>query len=110
MRKGVTIAEVFEHKGKLCVILFYNRFVPKGYHNGYVEITEKTWKNVTGSDIYNFYLSEEVTFYGTLDEFPNIKFLGFDTVHYCDKPHTQNLNAVRNRTIKFCEMVKKQRL
>lgn len=97
------IIRVFKLKrNRLAVVLHINRFTPKGYHNGYVELKKKEIQNIEQRE-----LPEEITFEGTLPEFGDIYFAGFDTVHFNDNKLSQSLIEVEQRTLRLAEAIDK---
>jgi len=108
------IVKDFQYKGRRCVVVFIDRsemrkitkggFMDSDYHNGYIEIQESEMKD----EIYNYDLSEEVTYCGDLSHIEKTttkRYIGFDTAHYhnFENPKTQSLEYVENKCKKIVD-------
>ncbi len=115
IEESAKIKDIFQHKGRTCIIIKISMGAIGNWHNGYVQ----TMRNVN-KRTYNEYAidinAEEITFSGSLyskyrnSELKNKKFIGFDTGHCWNisSPKSKTFEEVKKRTIKLCEeMVKK---
>lgn len=106
-RKIVIVKVKFDGKVKKIIPVLHK------YHNGYVEFKRKGGKTPDYEEIDG--LSQELTYSGRLEHFPELKphnkwYWGFDTAHHhnCLRPETRTKKAVLKATKELCdEMIEK---
>ena len=101
-----TIKEIFEHKGRTCLVVEMNIRMVGAFHNGYVEVSNKN-KDKSYHDFVDQIQTDELTFSGKLEDerLKDKYFLGFDSCHFWNdkKPESKTFESVKDRTIELCE-------